>query len=78
MSGWEEAEGEGRKGRRREGRREGMPPWEEDGRGDVDATLPHCHIARLPQHLSSDPLPGRGCHNDALLRITARHREYIA
>ena len=54
-----------------------MPPWEEDGRGDVDATLPHCHIARLPQHLSSDPLPGRGCHNDALLRITERHREYI-
>ena len=39
--------------------------------------MPHCHIARLPQHLSSDPLLGRGCHNDAPLRITARHREYI-
>ena len=39
--------------------------------------MPHCHIARLPQHLSSDPLLGRGCHNDALLRITERHREYI-
>ena len=32
-----------------------MPPWEEDGRGDVDATLPHCHIATLP-----------GCHSTCL------------
>ena len=44
----------GRGGRRREegkekGGEEGrMPPWEEDGRGDVDATLPHCQAATAP------------------------------
>ena len=65
----------GRGGRGREGEgREGCHHGRKMGGG---MWMPHCHIARLPQHLSSDPLLGRGCHNDAPLRITARHREYI-
>ena len=68
-------------GRGGRGREEGKEKGGEEGR---DATMGGrweggcgCHIATLPQHLSSDPLLGRGCHNDAPLPITARHREYI-
>ena len=46
---WVGRGGRGREEGKEKGGEEGrMPPWEEDGRGDVDATLPHCHSTCLP------------------------------